>query len=141
MVGIGFLMVVIGVWSLIMRFSGRLYEPSLLHRSAVAMGPMGFVAVLAGWITTEMGRQPYTVYGLLKTVELRFTTRCASSVGIAHRFCGRVFRRVWRRHLLSAANDGQAARKRRARPTGRQTDSFSWDNANPATENPRRCPT
>ncbi|MFA9475319.1 MAG: cytochrome ubiquinol oxidase subunit I [Filomicrobium sp.] len=69
MVGIGFLMVVIGVWSLIMRFSGRLYEPSLLHRSAVAMGPMGFVAVLAGWITTEMGRQPYTVYGLLKTVD------------------------------------------------------------------------
>ena len=33
------------------------------------MGPMGFVAVLAGWITTEMGRQPYTVYGLLKTVD------------------------------------------------------------------------
>jgi len=69
MVGIGLLMVVIGVWSLIMRFTGRLYEPSLLHRSAVAMGPMGFVAVLAGWITTEMGRQPYTVYGLLKTVD------------------------------------------------------------------------
>ena len=33
------------------------------------MGPMGFVAVLAGWITTEVGRQPYTVYGLLRTAE------------------------------------------------------------------------
>ena len=33
------------------------------------MGPSGFIAVLAGWITTEVGRQPYTVYGLLKTVD------------------------------------------------------------------------
>jgi cytochrome d ubiquinol oxidase subunit I len=31
------------------------------------MGPMGFVAVPAGWITTEVGRQPFTVYGLLRT--------------------------------------------------------------------------
>ena len=31
------------------------------------MGPSGFVAVIAGWITTEVGRQPYTVYGLLRT--------------------------------------------------------------------------
>jgi cytochrome d ubiquinol oxidase subunit I len=36
---------------------------------AMAMGPAGFVAVLAGWITTETGRQPFTVYGLLRTVE------------------------------------------------------------------------
>ena len=33
------------------------------------MGPSGFVAVLAGWITTEVGRQPYTVYGLLRTAD------------------------------------------------------------------------
>ena len=38
-------------------------------RFAVLMGPSGFVAVLAGWITTEVGRQPYTVYGLLRTAE------------------------------------------------------------------------
>jgi len=37
--------------------------------AALLMGPMGFVAVLAGWITTEAGRQPYTVYGLLRTAE------------------------------------------------------------------------
>ena len=36
---------------------------------AMAMGPAGFIAVLAGWITTETGRQPFTVYGLLRTVE------------------------------------------------------------------------
>jgi cytochrome d ubiquinol oxidase subunit I len=33
------------------------------------MGPAGFIAVLAGWITTESGRQPYTVYGLLRTAD------------------------------------------------------------------------
>jgi cytochrome bd ubiquinol oxidase subunit I len=40
-----------------------------LHLFAMAMGPAGFIAVLAGWITTETGRQPFTVYGLLRTVE------------------------------------------------------------------------
>jgi cytochrome d ubiquinol oxidase subunit I len=31
------------------------------------MGPAGFVAVICGWITTEVGRQPYTVYGMMRT--------------------------------------------------------------------------
>jgi len=35
----------------------------------VLMGPSGFIAVIAGWITTEVGRQPFTVYGLLRTAE------------------------------------------------------------------------
>jgi len=52
-----------------MRLRGTLYEQRLLHRFAVAMGPAGFIAVLAGWITTETGRQPFTVYGLLRTAE------------------------------------------------------------------------
>lgn len=33
------------------------------------MGPSGFVALLAGWVTTEVGRQPFTVYGALRTVD------------------------------------------------------------------------
>ena len=37
--------------------------------SSLVMGPAGFIAVLAGWITTEVGRQPYTVYGLLTTAD------------------------------------------------------------------------
>ena len=41
----------------------------MLQRAALVMGPAGFVAVLAGWITTEAGRQPYTVYGLLRTAD------------------------------------------------------------------------
>jgi cytochrome bd ubiquinol oxidase subunit I len=67
MVGLGFLMLGLGALSLLARFRGRLYDWRVLHRFALAMGPAGFVAVIAGWVTTEVGRQPFTVYGLLKT--------------------------------------------------------------------------
>jgi cytochrome d ubiquinol oxidase subunit I len=40
-----------------------------LHRLAVVMGPAGFIAVLAGWVTTEVGRQPFTIYHALRTAE------------------------------------------------------------------------
>jgi cytochrome d ubiquinol oxidase subunit I len=69
MVGMGLLMLALGLFSLWMRWRGTLYQSRLLHMFAVAMGPAGFIAVLAGWITTETGRQPFTVYGLLRTVE------------------------------------------------------------------------
>ncbi|HEV7346473.1 MAG TPA: cytochrome ubiquinol oxidase subunit I [Devosia sp.] len=67
MVGIGFLMLATGIWSLWSRWRGTLYTNTLLHRAALVMAPSGFVAVLAGWYTTEVGRQPYTVYGLMRT--------------------------------------------------------------------------
>ncbi len=69
MVGMGFLMMGLGLFSLWNRWRGTLYESRLLHLFAMAMGPAGFIAVLAGWITTETGRQPFTVYGLLRTAE------------------------------------------------------------------------
>jgi cytochrome bd ubiquinol oxidase subunit I len=69
MVGMGFLMLGLGLLSLLMRWRGTLYESRLLHLFAIAMGPAGFVAVVAGWVTTETGRQPFTVYGLLRTAE------------------------------------------------------------------------
>jgi cytochrome d ubiquinol oxidase subunit I len=69
MVGIGLAMAGLGLWALIARLRRRLFDTPLLHRLAVAMGPAGFVAVLAGWAVTETGRQPYTVYGLLRTVD------------------------------------------------------------------------
>ena len=67
MVLIGFLMAALGFWAAWLRNKGRLYDSPALLRSAVAMGPSGFIAVIAGWVTTEVGRQPYTVYGLLRT--------------------------------------------------------------------------
>jgi cytochrome bd ubiquinol oxidase subunit I len=69
MVGMGCLIVGLGLLSLWVRWRGELYQSRLLHGIAMAMGPAGFIAVLAGWITTETGRQPFTVFGLLRTVE------------------------------------------------------------------------
>lgn len=69
MVGLGFAFLGLGVWGLVKRLRGRLFEGNGLLRAAIALGPMGFVAVLAGWVTTEVGRQPFTVYGLLRTSE------------------------------------------------------------------------
>jgi len=69
MVGIGMLMLCVGLWSLWLRYRGRLYDTPLMHRLAVLMGPSGFIAVLSGWIVTEVGRQPFTVYNLLRTAD------------------------------------------------------------------------
>ncbi len=69
MVAIGVGMLGLGLWSLYARWRRRLYDWPSLHRAAVIMGPSGFVAVIAGWVTTEVGRQPYTIYGLLTTAE------------------------------------------------------------------------
>ncbi len=69
MVGIGFAMLGVGLWSLYARWRKRLYDWPLLHKAALVMAPSGFVAVLAGWITTEVGRQPYVIYGLLRTAD------------------------------------------------------------------------
>ena len=69
MIALGFAMLGLGLCSLYCRFRGTLYQNAWLHRFALVMGPAGFVAVLAGWITTEVGRQPYTVYGHLLTAD------------------------------------------------------------------------
>src|ERR1700676_4188243 len=69
MVGMGFLMLALGLFSLWTRWRGTLYQTRLLHIFAMVMGPAGFIAVIAGWVPTETGRQPFTVYGLLRTVD------------------------------------------------------------------------
>ncbi len=69
MVALGFAMAGLGLWALWLRWRDRLYEQRLIHWAAVAMAPSGFIAILCGWITTEVGRQPFTVYGLLTTAE------------------------------------------------------------------------
>ncbi len=69
MVGLGLLMAGIGIWGLVQRLRGRLYATPTLLRAMVAMAPAGFLAILAGWTVTEVGRQPFTVYGALRTVD------------------------------------------------------------------------
>jgi cytochrome bd ubiquinol oxidase subunit I len=67
MAGLGFLMVLLGLWAAWLRMRHRLYDSRYFLRFAILMGPSGLVALLAGWMTTEVGRQPWVVYGLLRT--------------------------------------------------------------------------
>jgi cytochrome d ubiquinol oxidase subunit I len=67
MVALGLLMLALGGFAVLAALRRKLFRSRLLHRFALAMGPAGFVAVIAGWVTTEVGRQPFTVYHLLRT--------------------------------------------------------------------------
>lgn len=69
MVGLGLLMTFAGVAGLVVRLRRRLFHARWLLRLMVLMAPAGFVAMLAGWVVIEAGRQPWTVYGLLRTAE------------------------------------------------------------------------
>ncbi|MFL5194751.1 MAG: cytochrome ubiquinol oxidase subunit I [Microvirga sp.] len=69
MVGIGFAMLGIGLWSLYLRWKGTLFTNRLFLTAAMIMTPSGFGAVLFGWFTAEIGRQPYVVYGHLRTAD------------------------------------------------------------------------
>jgi cytochrome d ubiquinol oxidase subunit I len=59
-------LVLLGAW---LRWHGRLYDTPLFLRVVQLAAPLGFVAVITGWCVTEVGRQPWTVYGLLRTAE------------------------------------------------------------------------
>ena len=69
MVGLGVLMALLGLWSGWARLRKSLFQSRALHIAALIMAPSGFAAVLAGWVTTEVGRQPWTVYELLRTAD------------------------------------------------------------------------
>jgi cytochrome d ubiquinol oxidase subunit I len=69
MVGMGILMLILALFGLSLRHGGRLYESRFLQRFALLMGPSGIIALLAGWVTTEAGRQPWVVYGILRTAD------------------------------------------------------------------------
>jgi cytochrome d ubiquinol oxidase subunit I len=69
MVGLALLMLLLGVAGMLMRWRRRFYASKALHRFAFCMAPAGFLALLSGWVTTEVGRQPYTIYGVLRTTE------------------------------------------------------------------------
>ena len=69
MVGMGTLMALIGIVSAIQYFRGKLFETRWLQGWWMLMMPSGFIAILAGWFVTEIGRQPYVAYGILRTSE------------------------------------------------------------------------
>jgi cytochrome d ubiquinol oxidase subunit I len=69
MVGLGLAMIGLGLWGGILCWRGGLGQAKLFLAATITMGPAGFVAVVAGWIVAEVGRQPYVIYGVLRTAD------------------------------------------------------------------------
>ena len=116
MVGLGMLMLLLALVEPAGRgCAHRLYDWPLLHRFAIAMGPAGFVAVIAGWVTTEVGRQPFTVYGLLRTADSVSPLAGAGRRHLAAGLHRRLLHRVRRGRLLHPAADEPGAASRRGR--------------------------
>ena len=67
MVGIGVLMATTGAIAVVLFFRKRLFDSRWFQLWCMALTPSGFIAVLAGWFVTEIGRQPYVVYGVMRT--------------------------------------------------------------------------
>ncbi len=81
MVGLGLLMLGQGLASLLLRRNKRLYRSRRWLGACVLMAPAGFLAMLSGWTVTEVGRQPFTVYGLLRTADSLSSVSRAQVVG------------------------------------------------------------
>ena len=62
-------MIALGMWGAVLWLRGRLFDSHAFLHACVAMGPSGFLAVLFGWVTAEVGRQPWVVYGTLRTAD------------------------------------------------------------------------
>jgi cytochrome d ubiquinol oxidase subunit I len=69
MVGVALLLLALAITGAVLRFKGRLYDAKWFLYLAALATPLGFIAVLAGWTVTETGRQPFVVYGLLRTAD------------------------------------------------------------------------
>jgi cytochrome d ubiquinol oxidase subunit I len=69
MVGVAFIMLFVVLAGQVLRIRGRLWQSPRFLWGLQYAAPLGFIAVICGWITTEVGRQPWTVYGLLRTAD------------------------------------------------------------------------
>src|ERR1700761_1127781 len=69
MAGLGMLMILTALIGVALRRGGRLFETRWFNWLTVLMGPAGFISLVAGWVTTEVGRQPWVVYGQLRTAD------------------------------------------------------------------------
>lgn len=86
MVGLGLIILLTTLIANLQRWRGRLVASGRLMRWMVWLSPAGFIALLSGWVVTEVGRQPWTVYGMLRTAEsvspLSFATTLAIFVAV-----------------------------------------------------------
>jgi cytochrome d ubiquinol oxidase subunit I len=93
MVGIGTLLALLGIGFIAIRYRrGRLPRTPWFYRALVVAGPASLVALIAGWVTTEVGRQPWVVYGVMRTsqavtgasgIPVGYATLVAVYIGVA----------------------------------------------------------
>lgn len=69
MLGLGFLMLLLTFIALYLKFKNRLYDTAWFLRISMFSAPLGFIALWCGWITAEIGRQPWIVYHLIRTAD------------------------------------------------------------------------
>lgn len=139
MVGLGLLMLLLAVWGQWARWRGELYRSPMLLRFALVMGPSGLIAVLAGWFTSEIGRQPWIVYGVMRTrdaVSNHSAIALSVSLGVFVVMYFAVFgtgiiymlklvAKGPREGILDTAPDDDGAVQRPARPLSAAPDSIS----------------
>jgi cytochrome bd ubiquinol oxidase subunit I len=95
MVGVGTLLALLGIWLLAVRIRRRrLPESRWFYRAVAIAGPASVLALIAGWVTTEVGRQPWVVYKVMLTsqavtgargIVVGYATLAAVYLGVA---CG-----------------------------------------------------
>lgn len=154
MVGLGLLMLAIVISGWVANRRGRLYESRAFLRFARLGIPLGFVAVVAGWTTTEVGRQPWVVYGLMRTADAVTPSLVAGDVALSFAayivaylvmFGGGLA--LLRRMVLIGPEQATATQpgevdphKRSARPLSAATEEHDWSAARPAgaTRGPQR---
>ncbi|HXS26260.1 MAG TPA: cytochrome ubiquinol oxidase subunit I [Steroidobacteraceae bacterium] len=112
MVGLGVLMLALIAWSWWVRLKGRLFSSTVFLRACEFAAPIGFLAVIAGWTTTEVGRQPWTVYGLMRTADS--VSPSLTGIDVALSFAGYaivylIMYPVGIRHMIRLVQRGPAA--------------------------------
>jgi len=151
MAGLGMLMIFVGLWSAWLRWRKRLFESRAFLHLVLWMGPSGLIAILAGWFTTEIGRQPWVVYGLMRTSEavsnhsvtqmsltlVMFVLVYFTLFGVGIGYMMRLVRKGPVTHEGRETSHGGAGQKRTpARPLSAAGDDFDDDdNASPAGRN------
>lgn len=82
MVGIGMVMIAVGIIGAFLWWRKRLFDAAWFLKPVRFIWPLGFIAILAGWMVTEIGRQPWVAYGILRTVDAR-SPIAASTVALS----------------------------------------------------------
>ena len=137
MVGLAMLMILLALLGLWLRRGGRLYRSRPFLRFALLMGPSGLVALLAGWFTTEIGRQPWIVYGADAHGRCGLAGQCLAARHQPGAVRRRVLRGLRRRHRVPAAPDRQGAGGRRGAAPGRRRAGAGAQSGAAAVRGPR----